>query len=104
MCPTLIVYKQLNFRNFLTLRSTLCVKKDQRKSTCAKNACKMIIKLTHGVNLINILQAAFAPIFFCQTVTKPNCNSRKALNCTFMQRRCKLNDNKIDLLSISSIF
>ncbi len=27
-----------------------------------------------GVNFINILRAAFALIFFCQKVTKPNCN------------------------------
>jgi len=25
------------------------------------------------VNFINILQAAFATIFFCQKITKPNC-------------------------------
>jgi len=26
------------------------------------------------VNFINILRAAFVPIFFCQKITKPNCN------------------------------
>ncbi len=30
------------------------------------------------VNFINILQAAFVPLFFCQKITKPNCNKRKA--------------------------
>jgi len=36
-----------------------------------KGASKMLMKLTPVVNFINILQAAFALIFFCQTITKP---------------------------------
>jgi len=32
---------------------------------------KMLVKLTAIVTVINILQAAFAPIFFCQKITEP---------------------------------
>jgi len=38
----------------------------------------MLVKLTPVVNFINILQAAFEPIFFRQKVIKPNCNWTKA--------------------------
>ncbi len=39
------------------------------------------------VNFINILQAAFAPIFFCQKKkSKPNCNQREAAQSTFVQK------------------
>jgi len=34
--------------------------------TNEKGASKMLMKLTSGVTFINILGAAFAPIFFCQ--------------------------------------
>ncbi len=34
----------------------------------------MLVKWTLVVNFINILLSAFAPISFCQKVTKPNCN------------------------------
>jgi len=34
------------------------------------------------VNFINILRPAFAPIFFCQKITKPNCYWRKAVQNT----------------------
>jgi len=37
-------------------------------------ACKILMKLTPVVNFINILQAAFAPIFFFQKITKPEYN------------------------------
>jgi hypothetical protein len=37
-----------------------------------KGARKMLMKLTSVDNFINILWAAFAPIFFGQKVTKPN--------------------------------
>jgi len=39
-----------------------------------KAAHKMLVKYTTVVNFTNILQAAFAPIFFSQKITKPNCN------------------------------
>jgi len=32
------------------------------------------MKLTPVFNFIKILRAAFAPIFFCQKITKSNCN------------------------------
>jgi hypothetical protein len=38
------------------------------------------------VNFINILGAAFAPIFFCQKVTKPNSNLRKGAQSTCMKK------------------
>jgi len=45
---------------------------------------KMLMKLTPVVNLINILQAAFVPIFWRQKIRKPNCNKRKALKNTLV--------------------
>jgi len=36
-----------------------------------------------GVNLTNILRAAFVPIFFRQKNTKPNCKYKKAAHNTF---------------------
>jgi len=39
-----------------------------------KAAHKILVKLTPLVNFTNILRAAFAPILFCQKITKPNCN------------------------------
>jgi hypothetical protein len=50
------------------------------------------------VNFINILQAAFAPIFFSQKITKPNCNKRKAVQSTFVQKRHTYNVDEIDTL------
>jgi len=49
-----------------------------------KNASKILVKLTTAVNFIKILQAAFAPIFLCQKITKPNCNQRKAAQTPFI--------------------
>jgi hypothetical protein len=43
-------------------------------SAHVKAARKMSIKLTPVVNIINILQAAFVLISFCQKVTKLNPN------------------------------
>jgi len=43
-------------------------------STGAKTTSRTLMKLTPGVNVINILRAAFVPIFLCQKNTKPNCN------------------------------
>jgi len=39
-----------------------------------KRAHKMLMKLTPGVNFINILRTPFAPIFLRQKITKPKCN------------------------------
>jgi len=39
------------------------------------------------VNLINILRAAFAQIFFCQKITKPNYNWRKAARSNFIGKK-----------------
>ncbi len=39
-----------------------------------------------GVNFINILQEAFVPIFLHQTITKANCNERKAEQSTFVKK------------------
>ncbi len=41
-----------------------------RQNIGKKAARKMLVKLTTVVNFINILQVAFAQIFFCQTVIK----------------------------------
>jgi len=38
------------------------------------------VKLTTVVNFINILQAVFAPILFCQKITNPNCITREKLS------------------------
>ncbi len=38
------------------------------------------------VNFINILRAAFVPIFLCQKTMKPNCTLRKAWEKTFVQK------------------
>jgi len=39
-------------------------------------------------NFTNNLQAAFAPIFFCQNITMPNCKLRWALHNTFAWKSC----------------
>jgi len=46
---------------------------------------------------MNILRAAFAPIYFCQKITKPNCILRKAVQSTFVQKKCALNVDEIDI-------
>ena len=38
------------------------------------------------VNFTNILQAAFAPLFFCQKYTMPNCKYKKAAQNTFNKK------------------
>ncbi len=43
------------------------------------------------VNLINILRAAFAPIFFCQKITNPKCKWRKAAQSSNVRNRRALN-------------
>jgi len=53
-----------------------------KKNISAKVACKMLVKLTTGVNFINILLATFAPIFFGNKIQGQNVtreNLRKAL-------------------------
>ncbi len=68
--------------------SSFCMRRSQKRkkaqklsiffallgSACAKAAYRMLMKLTPGVNFINILRAAFLPLFFCQKNTKPKCN------------------------------
>jgi len=41
-------------------------------------------------NCTNILQAAFAPIYFGQKITKPICKKRQAVQNTFVQKNCLL--------------
>jgi hypothetical protein len=41
------------------------------------------------VNFINMLQAAFALIFFYQKITKPNCNKRKVCKINFYKKAYK---------------
>ncbi len=41
-------------------------------STSVKAFCETLVKLTPEVNVINILQAAFALIFLCQKNYKAN--------------------------------
>ncbi len=43
--------------------------------------------LRSGVNFINICQAAFLPIFFCQENSRPNCNERKAFKSISVWKR-----------------
>jgi len=45
-----------------------------------------LLDSTPVVNFINILQAAFAPIFLCQKIAKPNCNEKKAAQNTLVQK------------------
>ncbi len=51
-------------------------------------------KMRPGVNFTNILQAAFAPIYFSfpQNITNPNCRMKiKAMQNTLEQKNCELN-------------
>jgi len=43
------------------------------------------------VNFIMILLAAFALIFFCQEITKPNCKREKVAQSTFVQKKASVN-------------
>ncbi len=54
------------------------------------------MKLTPGVNFINILRLPFAPIFLHQKITKPKCYQRKAAQFAFVQNICTLNVDEID--------
>jgi len=38
------------------------------------------------VNFINTLRAAFVSIFFCQKITKPKLNLKRAVQSTFVQK------------------
>jgi len=60
----------------------------QKRLWYEKSAQKTLMKWTPVLNFINILQAAFAPIFFCQKITKPNCNITKDSKSTFLQKSC----------------
>jgi hypothetical protein len=57
------------FANFYTMKitNTNCTYRKATKTFMyEKDAPKMLVKLRPVVNFINILWAAFAPIFFCQ--------------------------------------
>jgi len=45
-------------------------------------------KYTSGVNFINILQAAFAPIILRRKLTKPNCQQKKFSAQDYRRKRC----------------
>jgi len=64
-------YKQLFnesvFEAFLYLKFGF--KKFWRNNIGAKDARKMLVKLTTGVNFINILRSLFLPISFCQKIS-----------------------------------
>jgi len=49
-------------------------------------AHRMLMKMTPGVNFINILCTPFVPIFLCQKITQPKCNKRKAAQSTFLHK------------------
>jgi hypothetical protein len=53
---------------------------------CEEGTTEMTFEQNPGVNFTNILRAALAPIFFCQKITKPNCNLRKATQNIFVQK------------------
>ncbi len=46
----------------------------------------MLVKLTPVVNFINILQAAFVPIFLHQKLQRQTVTKRKAAQSTFIQK------------------
>jgi len=50
------------------------------KEIGTKAARKMLVKLTQGVNFINILCPHFAPIFWNQKITRLNVTRKKLLN------------------------
>jgi len=52
--------------------------------------------ITHVVNFIKILRAVFTPIFLHQKITKPNCNQRKAVQNTLVQKTLRIKCDKID--------
>jgi hypothetical protein len=47
---------------------------EKHRVQAGKEVKKSKIKKSNLVNFINILQAAFAPIFYRQKIIKPNCN------------------------------
>jgi len=49
-----------------------------------------------GVNFTNILWAAFAPKYFCQKNTNPNCRHIKAAQKTFIPKSCSSKISEID--------
>jgi hypothetical protein len=68
------MYIQLEFTPNIQSTTVGCAPARSSKSSGVKAACRMLVKLTHVFNFINILQAAFAPIFLGQKNLKPNCN------------------------------
>ena len=55
-----------------------------------ENVSKLTSNFHHcqGVNFINILRAAFAPIFLCQKITKPNCRQKKFSAQEYWRKSC----------------
>jgi len=58
-----------------------------KKPTPLLDNLYLLIKII--VNLTNFLPAAFAPIFFRQKIIKPNCNKRKDVQSSLVQKRGK---------------
>jgi hypothetical protein len=57
------------------LQNQTVIREKLRTALLYKNpACKKFMILAAVVNFFNILRAAFAPIFYCQKITKPKCN------------------------------
>jgi len=46
----------------------------------------MLVKVTTGVNFINILCPHFAPIFLRQNISKPKPNKRKAVRHNMLMK------------------
>ncbi len=63
---------------------------------------RMLVKLTSVVHFINIIWAVFALRFFRQKNSKPNCNLRKALKSTFVQKSRSHNVDEIEPEEIGS--
>jgi len=58
----------------------------RQKIVYKKRVCKTLMKLTAGVNFINILCSPFVPIFLCKKNAKSRHNKRKAAQITFVQK------------------
>jgi hypothetical protein len=61
----------------------------------------MLVKLAPVVNFTNNLRAAFVPIFFCQKITKSDCEHIYTLKNTFVWKSCYLNVGEIDTCILS---
>jgi len=56
----------------------------------------MLMKSTLSANFTNILRAAWAPILFCQKITKPNSKWRKSVQNACTWKICLKNAGEID--------